>query len=67
MSSRFTHTICVDCWIKKNPDRQPTRVTGFKCETCCYCKSPTLDGIYVRGKPEETPCKGIHPEEASTS
>jgi hypothetical protein len=64
--SRWTHSICQDCWDKKNPDRQAFRLAsvGHDEEKCCYCGKPHTSGIYVREDPAQVPCGGHAPEMA---
>lgn len=58
--NKWTHAICMDCWMTKHPDRGPVKARDKVQETCCYCGRATLDGIYVRANPFETPCFGLH-------
>lgn len=58
--SKFTHSICEDCWNQRNPDRIAHRVTDVDPEACCFCAKAHSSGIYVRANPAETPCKGQH-------
>jgi hypothetical protein len=59
--SRWTHSICVECWIARNPGRKPVRViTEEKPQPCCFCGDSHVSGIYVRHDPEELICKGEH-------
>lgn len=60
MSGKWTHAICDECWEKKEPDREPTRlVEEFRHkEPCCYCGKSQKSGIFVRGDPTITPCNG---------
>lgn len=69
MRSKWNHPICDECWKDKcelegESGRTPYRVKGpfLSREKCCFCHKPTESGIYVRGKPEETPCGGEHSE-----
>jgi hypothetical protein len=61
--SRWTHSICVECWNKKNPDREPIAFKpDFREEDkCCYCSEKHSSGIYVRENPADMPCNGEHP------
>jgi hypothetical protein len=60
--SKWTHSICDDCWNQKNPGREAVRVRTLPLETCCFCLHDHVSGIYVRGDPTTTPCKGMHDE-----
>jgi len=66
---QWNHSICERCWGKKcadegEPGRVPRRIVGeyLHKEKCCFCGVVNKSGIYVRGKPEETPCEGKHSE-----
>jgi hypothetical protein len=66
--SKWSHMICENCWVERNPEREPVRIKEeFRAEgPCCYCKATQKSGIYVRDNPAETPCKGeglVHEEE----
>ena len=56
--SRWTHAICEDCWLEREPNKQPCQLTNAADESCCYCGKTTVAGIYVRGNPAETKCRG---------
>lgn len=58
--SVWTHSICIQCWIDKNPGHAPHHVYPAECDVCCFCGRETTDGIYVREDPNTTPCKGKH-------
>jgi hypothetical protein len=63
--SRWTHRICLECWITRNGDREPVRVLNEPPGRCCYCAVMTADGIYVRDNPDAVPgpgCGGEHDE-----
>ena len=57
---KWTHTICCDCWDKKNPDRPTTAETRANDsgvdERCCYCGQHTRTGIYIRDSIDNTIC-----------
>jgi hypothetical protein len=52
-SRDWTHSICDDCWKRKEPDRTPVRikVPDNQADICCYCHIPTRSGIYYRDDP----------------
>ena len=58
--SKWNHYICAGCWGRKNPDRAPIRLIPERRSTqkCCYCNVEHTSGIYLRGDPADTPCKG---------
>jgi len=58
----WTHSICKDCWNKRNPDRPYIGDDAGDLETCCFCGKRHQSGLYVRHNPEELQCKGEHPE-----
>ena len=58
--SRWTHSICVECWNKQNPARSASRAGGGEPDVCCWCGKQHDSGIYVRSDPEELRCKGNH-------
>jgi len=62
MSSPWTHSICEDCWKKKEPDRPAFSFheNYRQQEVCCYCQKSHRSGIYVRDDPRTLPCKGNH-------
>ena len=62
MSAFPNHSICLACWVARNPGREPYRlVDDFeRAEACCFCATPTKDGIYVREKNERVACKTDH-------
>ena len=59
--SRWNHSTCMFCWLKREPDRDPVIMTKAPTETCCFCGDEHSTGIYVREDPENTRCKGEHP------
>ncbi len=54
--SKWTHNMCMDCWVRENGDRTPTRLIDADTEVCCFCGSETSDGIFVRAEPQDPPC-----------
>lgn len=60
--SRWSHSICEECWNKLFPDREATALKEEHREqaTCCFCVEKHSSGIYVRYNPELTKCKGVH-------
>lgn len=66
MSSQWRHNICLLCWDRKNPDREPHRVLEEFCqnEPCCYCGQLNRDGIYIREHPESAELQGCHGQHA---
>lgn len=56
----WRHSICVECWNEKNPDRQAHRLVEAEENKCCFCGKQHSSGIFVRADPNETPCKGQH-------
>jgi hypothetical protein len=67
--SRWNHSICEDCWDKRNPGREPVRVRLEKLEdmnaineVCCFCGDKHSSDIYVREDPAGLVCKGEHAE-----
>jgi hypothetical protein len=53
--------MCFACWYKSRQGRDPARINSGKINYCCFCGIPTRSGIWVRGDPAHTPCKGAHP------
>lgn len=58
--SRWTHSICVPCWNKREPGREPIRlhVEFISWETCCFCGESHASGIHVREDPAKMLCQG---------
>ncbi len=55
--SRFTHSVCAQCWTERHPDRPARGGEGNGDDiSCCYCGRLTSDGIYVRDEPMNTSC-----------
>lgn len=54
--TRWQHALCLACWERREPGREPTRsTTGFR-GTCCDCGGQA-DGIGLRTDPATMPCK----------
>lgn len=50
----WNHSICVQCWFERNPERTPTRVVGeVAVRLCCFCGGDTPHGIFVRHDPAD--------------
>ena len=60
MNQSWTHCICPPCFGEKFPGREPVRVKDAPVQPCCFCKTPTNAGIFVRFPPQQTPCEGNH-------
>lgn len=50
--SNWTHSICWECWGKRNPDANAARMINPVLEQCCYCGADTTHGIYRRDSPQ---------------
>lgn len=64
--SRFTHSICEQCWAEKEPGRVPYALLDPPREPCCYCGREHQSGIRLKQNPELVACggiSGIHKEE----
>jgi hypothetical protein len=61
--SKWTHAICVECWDKQQPGREPVTVLNGTEQTCCFCGQPTKAGIYIREDPKGMRCEGQHDDE----
>lgn len=53
------HAVCVDCWDAMNPSRPAYRSTEGTPHTCCYCRTSTTDGIYLRDAYVNTACTDV--------
>ena len=53
----WTHSICDECWHRRDPERVPVRLTEPIVELCCFCGELTVSGIYVRHDPQELDCQ----------
>lgn len=62
MSKEWTHSMCEDCWNKRNPQRRAVKMIKGDNEHCCFCGIAHHSGIYVRYNPasEELKCLGEH-------
>lgn len=60
--SAWEHSICLPCWYEKFPFHDPTVSVSRvgKDSKCCYCESPTDDGIGIREDPAKVACGGKH-------
>ena len=54
--SKFTHSICDDCWKLREPGRDPARTIDEENRACCFCGGLHDSGIYVRENPKKTKC-----------
>lgn len=61
--SRWTHSVCDDCYGVLEPGRQPTRLIEAVLEFCCRCGDLTASGIYYRADPLEMHHCAHRPEE----
>ncbi len=59
--SRWNHSLCDECWDKREPTRKPLRVLDSQ---CCQCGTQHKSGIFVRADPDAMPCKGEGDEHA---
>lgn len=50
---KWTHNICIDCWNKQKPNREPLSTTVHNNEKCCFCGNKTNKGIYIRQDPND--------------
>lgn len=65
MSSPWTHSICDECWQKREPNRVPVRAVPIMVAgRCCYCGKEHRSGIYVREHPADMECNGLHGDTA---
>ena len=58
--SQWTHSICEDCWDKKNPTKLADRHGPGDDDICCFCQKKHNSGIYIRENPDNLTCKGAH-------
>ena len=58
--SKWTHSICEECWTLKRGPLTPTRMKEEyrEKELCCFCGKEHESGIYLRGDPHLTGCQG---------
>lgn len=61
--SRWTHSICSECWNARYPGREPVALSAGPREVCCYCGARHNSGIYVREDPK-VPQHCDHQEES---
>lgn len=52
--SKWSHAICLPCWVVREGDRNPVHLTDPTVVDCCFCGNRTGAGIYVRHDPQET-------------
>ncbi len=57
MSHPWRHAACESCYWETH-EREPVRLKNPEEEVCCYCGETTKSGIYTRGDPKKTRCKG---------
>lgn len=64
----FTHSMCADCWDKRNADKRAPRDYVGTLGYCCWCGELNRDEIYFRHDPrdETLHCKGEHGPIASS-
>lgn len=55
----WSHVMCEECWVFLRTG-VPYRTISSPAKKCCYCDKESNTGIYVRGNPATTPCKGQH-------
>lgn len=58
---RWTHNICLACWIARKTNQIPAILKNPEMERCCFCGQENQNGIYVRHDPKELNC--IHEED----
>jgi hypothetical protein len=58
--SKWTHSICTECWEKKYPGRGAHRLLKADTEKCCFCGKEHASGIFVREHPADMECNGVH-------
>lgn len=56
----WNHAICYSCYSERYSERIPGRIKDADWELCCFCRTPTHDGIYFRSHPIDTLCRGYH-------
>lgn len=62
----WRQAICERCWLRRRPGRAPVRM-AWRCavlETCSYCGSETIAGIYVRDDPAHVAFPRLETEDA---
>ena len=62
MQSKWTHSVCSQCYDVLDPYNFPTRMIEPPAESCCVCGVEHKSGIYFRLNPElrMLKCKGEH-------
>ena len=68
--SRWTHSICDDCWKKRQDDKSiealsMSIVDTYPEQICCFCGKRHHSGLSVRVDPEKTICRGLHEDAAA--
>lgn len=58
--SRWTHTLCRDCYAAVEPGRVPHIIEDASPEQCCRCQLPFVRPVFYRAKPEAFECGGDH-------
>lgn len=58
--SRWTHSLCDECYAVLQPGREPSRIVQADMEACCRCCAMHQSGIYYRANPEHMACGGKH-------
>lgn len=58
--SKWTHSLCVQCWNGMRPGRQTAADGEGDREKCCRCGRVHSSGIYVREDPANMACGGKH-------
>jgi hypothetical protein len=60
----WRQAICERCWLRRRPGRKPVCVPWrlAELETCSYCGSDTIVGIYVRDNPKCVPFPRLETE-----
>lgn len=56
----WTHSICDECWITTNGQREAHRLREPEYVRCCRCAAWSSSGIYVRADPATLRCAGRH-------
>jgi hypothetical protein len=52
MGQHNNNTIYDRCWVLREGNREPYRLTKPETEPCCFCGADTQSGIYTRARPE---------------
>lgn len=48
-----TYAICLKCFTKEHPNKEPVTMNDRIVEKCCMCGDGTASGIYIRKGTEE--------------